>query len=113
MPRLGRRKKMRRGNAECAYCGTAPATTVDHVVPKCLFEAPLPRNMITVPACSPCNGAKSKLDTFLRDFLVSDQQAPENRVADSVRAGPYQRGVSRKRSERVRPVNPFLGPMLR
>jgi hypothetical protein len=55
--------------------------------------------MITVPACSPCNGAKSKLDTFLRDFLVSDQQVPENRVADSIRAGAYQRAVSRNQSE--------------
>jgi hypothetical protein len=90
---------MLRGDTECAYCGKVPATTIDHVVPKCLFEPPLPLNMITVPACSSCNGDKSQLDSFLRDFLVSDSLAPWNRVADAVRVGAYQRAVSRNQSE--------------
>lgn len=90
---------MLRGDSECVYCGKVPATTVDHVVPKCLFEAPLPMNMITVPACSFCNSAKSKLDSFLRDFLVCGEGVSPNRVADSVRKGPYQRAVIRKQSE--------------
>jgi hypothetical protein len=64
-----------------------------------LFRAPLPMNMITVPACSSCNKAKGKVDTFLRDFLVCAENAPPNRVADSVRTGPYQRAVTRKQSE--------------
>ena len=34
MPRLGKRKRMLRGDSECAYCGKVPATTVDHVVPR-------------------------------------------------------------------------------
>jgi hypothetical protein len=99
MARLGKRRRMLRGDSECAYCGRVPANTVDHVVPRCLFDAPLPINMITVPACSFCNRAKSKLDSFLRDFLVSAEGAPPNRVADSLRAGPYQRAVARKQSE--------------
>ncbi|MFO0890950.1 MAG: HNH endonuclease signature motif containing protein [Isosphaeraceae bacterium] len=98
MPQLGKRKRMLRGDSECAYCGKVPATTVDHVVPKCLFESPLPTNMITVPACLSCNEAKSKLDSFLRDFLVCEEGAPPHRVADSLRTGPYQRAVRRKQS---------------
>jgi hypothetical protein len=99
MAHIGKRKRMLRGDSECAYCGKVPATTVDHVVPKCLFEAPLPLNMITVPACLFCNSTKSKLDSFLRDFLVCEEGAAPNRVADSVRNGSYQRAVARKQSE--------------
>jgi 5-methylcytosine-specific restriction endonuclease McrA len=85
MAHSGRRKRLLRGDSECAYCGKVPADTIDHVVPRCLFRAPLPMNMITVPACSFCNKAKGKVDTFLRDFLVCAENAPPNRVADSVR----------------------------
>lgn len=99
MARVGKRKKMLRGVSECAYCGKVPAETVDHVVPKCLFGTPLPTNMITVPACSRCNGAKSRLDSLLRDFLVCEEGRPPHQVADSLRAGPYKRAVARKQSE--------------
>ena len=73
--------------------------TVDHVVPKALFSSPLPLDMITVPACSPCNSKKSKLDVFLRDYLVCNVDAPANETADKIRAGRYQRAVERKQSE--------------
>ena len=105
MPRQGKREMMLRGDSECAYCGRGPATTVDHVVPKCLFEAPLPTNMITVPACSSCNETTSKLDSFLRDFLVCEEGAPPNRVADSFCTGPHQRAVARKQSELWKEIN--------
>jgi 5-methylcytosine-specific restriction endonuclease McrA len=39
----------------CVYCGERPAATRDHVIPKCLFDPPLPANMVTVPACEECN----------------------------------------------------------
>ena len=44
---------------ECPYCGYAEATTLDHYLPKAKFPALAiyPRNL--VPACQPCNGAKS------------------------------------------------------
>jgi hypothetical protein len=90
---------MLRGASECAYCGKVPAATHDHVVPRCLFEAPLPLNMITVPACSACNAAKAKHDTFLRDFLVCGEDWPPHQVADSLRDGPYRRAVTRNQSE--------------
>lgn len=99
MARVSKRKRMLRGELECGYCGKVPADTVDHVVPSCLFERPWPKNIITVPACKPCNNAKAKLDSFLRDFLVCEEGAPANRTADSIRAGPYQRAVGRKQSE--------------
>lgn len=65
---------------ECAYCGELREITDDHVIPECLFEHPYPPNLITVPACDDCNGAKSPCDTFLRDWLTIDyygSQSPD------------------------------------
>lgn len=59
----------------CAYCGVAIATTKDHVISRNLWPDD-ERNGVTfirVPACSPCNGQKSKVDNFLRDYLVIDE----------------------------------------
>jgi hypothetical protein len=96
---MGRSKRLIRGEFECAYCGKVPAETIDHVIPRGLFSAPLPSDMITVPACSTCNSAKSKPDSFLRDYLVCNVDAPPNQTADAIRVGPYQRAVDRKQSE--------------
>ena len=51
----------------CVYCSIRPATTRDHVIPKCLFLHPYPDNihLVVAPACAYCNGAKSKDDEFL------------------------------------------------
>jgi hypothetical protein len=57
------------GHRKCAYCG-APATTRDHVPPKCLFPEPLPANLTTVPACQACNNEASGADEALRNILV-------------------------------------------
>jgi hypothetical protein len=104
MPRPGRRKRLAKIEALCAYCGEVPASTVDHVVPKGLFSSPLPSDMITVPACSPCNSAKSRLDIFLRDYLVCNVDAPPNATADAIRIGRYQRAIDGKRSELWREI---------
>jgi hypothetical protein len=61
--------------------------------------------MITVAACGACNAAKSKLDTFLRDFLVCGHGGQPHGVADSLRDGPYQRAVARKQSELWKEIN--------
>ncbi len=45
----------------CVYCG-GPADSSDHTPPQCLLPKPLPTDvqMMTVPACSHCNGAFSQ-----------------------------------------------------
>ena len=43
----------------CVYCWKNPATTDDHVIPRCLFIPPLPSNMPTVPACQECNARET------------------------------------------------------
>lgn len=56
----------------CGYCGKRNATTMDHVVPKCVFIKPLPQNMVTIPACEKCNSEKAKYDDVIRDIVAVD-----------------------------------------
>jgi hypothetical protein len=79
------KKTMRRPRThQCAYCGKVTTVTKDHVVPKGLFVQPYPTNLITVPACAPCNNAKSLDDDYLRDLLVCDLYGSESPVAKQV-----------------------------
>jgi hypothetical protein len=71
--------------------------TVDHVVPKCLFQKAV-HAAIQVPACNECNNAKSNYDSQLRDLLaisVENRQHPNAAViqADMYRSVEY--GYSR------------------
>ena len=77
---MGKKRKV----GECAYCGVIGTLTDDHVIPRCLFEKPLPPDMVKVPACEKCNNDKSKDDDYLRDFLVTDIYASEHPVAKRV-----------------------------
>lgn len=52
----------------CAICGVQPATTRDHVPPRGIFPRPRP-NLITVPACFPCNNRGSSHDEAFRVYL--------------------------------------------
>jgi hypothetical protein len=63
---LGRARKRLRSSGTCVNCGRLGATA-EHVFPRNLFLAPRPSNLITVPACAPCNRAFSKDDEY---FLV-------------------------------------------
>lgn len=60
-----------RTSGTCYYCG-APATSMEHVPPKCMFPeskdslgVDLRSNLITVPSCQTHNLEKSKDDEFL------------------------------------------------
>jgi hypothetical protein len=57
----------------CTFC-SEPATTKDHIPPKSLFKTSPPENLITVPACFPCNHDGSKDDEWFRNYLVSDDR---------------------------------------
>jgi len=54
---------------KCVYCGGTADTTRDHVPPRSLFLEPLPKQLITVPACSDCNGGFGELDTAFQEWL--------------------------------------------
>src|SRR5262249_11320440 len=53
----------------CVYCTTRPATTEDHVVARAFFLAERRGNLPAVPACQPCNNAKSRLEHSLATVL--------------------------------------------
>ncbi len=53
----------------CVICGLRPATTQDHVPPKCLFKGLSTKQLITVPACSTCNNGASSDDEDLRFYI--------------------------------------------
>jgi len=61
---------------QCYFCGE-PATSSEHVPPKCIFpeQKDLPgedyrKNLITVPSCEKHNAAKSRDDEFLMACLA-------------------------------------------
>ncbi len=65
----------------CIYCGTTGHITNDHIPPKLLLERPYPENLLTVPACFPCNQSFQKDDEYTRAILCSDVRARENTAA--------------------------------
>ncbi|GEM_PF-214884 len=75
--RLMQSTQKNRMNTYCYFCD-APATSDEHIPPKCLFpeEKDLPKgiryrnNLITVPSCDAHNSEKSKEDEYLRFILV-------------------------------------------
>jgi hypothetical protein len=69
---------------QCIYCGRQGPTTSDHVPPKTLFPSPLPKNLITVPACRECNSAFSKDDEFFRLVLVIDEKTKGNPAREAL-----------------------------
>ena len=59
----------RDGGQLCVYCGVNAATTRDHVPPKGIFTRPFQSDLVTVPACAPCNNAASPIDEEFRAML--------------------------------------------
>jgi len=86
----------------CVYCQINPATTMDHVVPRCLFVPPLPQDMVTVPVCQPCNIEKSKNDDYLRDMLIVDIHCSDHPVAKALIVGKMKRAMQSNRSKIAR-----------
>jgi hypothetical protein len=89
-------------NHLCAYCGAKEATTEDHVVPVCLFNRPLPPDIVKVPACNDCNHAKSKNDDYLRDMLVIDIHCSHHPVAQALMDGKMKRAMQNNHSKVAR-----------
>lgn len=71
-PRKIERDRRLRSRA-CAYCGTKPSGSVDHIPPQCFFPAPRPTDLITVPCCQACNGAFSRDDLYAHITIAGRQ----------------------------------------
>lgn len=85
----------------CAYCGDERELTDDHVPPKLLLEAPFPDNLITVPACAPCNRGFQRDDEYTRDMVALDFRAGRNATA-AAKVPKVFRSLQREESARYR-----------
>jgi len=96
------RKRIQKRWAEediCAYCAKRPSRpgVGDHVIPRCLF-AVRTDSIVTVPACTDCNGKKANDEADIRDWLRGDIEVDEASLPQSVRnnfSGSVARGSSR------------------
>ena len=65
----------------CAICGKNPATTRDHIPPKGIFPKPRPNDLITIPACGPCNKSTSDFDEVFKVFMgIAGGHGPEGEL---------------------------------
>ena len=80
-------------SAICIYCG-APASTRDHVPPRCLLEKPLPPDLMTVPSCQSCNTAYSHDEQYLQIVLAQIGFEP-HLMAKVEKGGVVDRALSR------------------
>ncbi|MBI5804556.1 hypothetical protein HZA73_00770 [candidate division TA06 bacterium] len=61
----------------CIYCGK-PATTSDHLPPKCFFPKPYPPNLVTVPCCFECNKSFSTDEDYTRLVFATSRSIISN-----------------------------------
>jgi hypothetical protein len=88
----------------CVYCGRSPATTKDHVVPRCLFDGRIPSIMVTVPVCRPCNEEKGRDDDYLCDLRAIDIDNSGNTAAQALLHGRVARAARTNRSQVARDI---------
>lgn len=82
--------------APCGYCGETRKTTREHVIPKCLFLRPYPKDFIYIYACEECNCKEKSLDDdFLRDLLTSDIYGNQHPIAKEIFQTKVLRSVKR------------------
>ena len=89
-------KRFKVGRDLCAYCGVNIATQREDPVPRGLYpkRARAQLQLLKNPACSDCNGAKTRVDNALRDFLVIDLDCSAHAVAQEVCAEKMASGVT-------------------
>jgi hypothetical protein len=102
-PLMARRTK----TSMCVYCVAEPASTDDHIPPRCLFPSPKPSNAIKVPCCKECNSRFSRDDVYFRDCLSLWQETSNHpamrEVAEAMlrsfkkqKQEPYTRSLLKK-----------------
>lgn len=98
----------------CAYCGSAEATTVDHVIPRALYPESRRASRvqrITVPACEPCNRSWVDDEPHFRNvLLISGERTP---VVDELWYGKARRSFDQVDGiRRLRDIAHRLVPVL-
>jgi hypothetical protein len=96
------KRQRSREEGQCAYCGQHDILTVDHVIPRCLFDGVtggVPGDAPRVGACLQCNNAKSTDDAFLRDVLIRDLRLAEHPIAQTIRNSAHARSITRGKSQ--------------
>src|SRR5260370_22836904 len=91
-----------RAEGQCAYCGQHDILTVDHIIPRCLFDGVMsgvPGDVPKAGTCIQCNNTKSADDAFLRDVLVRDVRLAEHLIAQSIRHSAHARSISKGKSQ--------------
>lgn len=66
-----KRRKGQQRTGICTYCGAEGPITMDHIFPRALFLVK-DQDMLTVPACEPCNQLKSAGDSDLQLLVNLD-----------------------------------------
>jgi hypothetical protein len=94
-------KRRSQGAELCAYCGLRPSVSSDHVVPKLLFDGSI-QDPITVPVCKLCHDEKSRLDQYLRDYLVADWDGARHPLSSKIAGDQFFRAMQRNRSLLIR-----------
>lgn len=93
----GMTRKMKRPQgtprSSCIYCGTTGKLTKDHVPPRNLFPAPRPSDLVTVPACKPCNKSFELDDEYFRIAVVAPADPERDPVAARLWAEKVVRGT--------------------
>ena len=69
----------------CVICNEQPATTKDHIPPKCLFAIRDRINLLKLSTCFGCNNHSSKDDEYLRSILISRADIEETQITNDLR----------------------------
>jgi len=76
---------MKKNRGFCVICNELPATTDDHIPPKCIFAVRDRSNLLKLPTCVNCNNHSSKDDEYLRSVLISRVDVEENQSTNELR----------------------------
>ena len=88
----------------CIFCQRQPSDTRDHVPPESWFPRPRPSNMVTVPACTACNGSWAADAEYFRAILVASASLHSSKPANEVRstvARSFRRPESQKLAKSI------------
>lgn len=91
-PRTGAGAGVNPTDFDCVYCGRTTDPTRDHVPPRAVFPKPRPKNLVTVPACRPCNSSAAADDEYfaagVRAAARTPAPAPDPPLGFGLALGP-------------------------